>query len=109
MALRALAAAGGTNFEEAIRMSIGWLEDNELGVNMVDSNQPTIWRSLDYDQSKVTDILRKVSSLLGITSTHSTKSAARLKLNYETRPYEWAWCIYAGAIERKIEPLLHLV
>jgi hypothetical protein len=21
-----------------------------------------------------------------------------LKVNYETRPYEWAWCIYAAAI-----------
>ncbi len=25
-------------------------------------------------------------------------SAARLTVNRETRPYEWAWCLYAGAI-----------
>lgn len=109
MALHALTAAGETNFEDAIHKSISWLEDNELGVNMVDVDQSTIWRSLDYDQSKVSEILRKASSLLGFSNTQSTKSAAALKLNYETRPYEWAWCIYAGAIARKVDPLLHLV
>ncbi len=109
MALRALAAAGGNVFEEAIRMSRSWLDDNELGVNMVDEQQPTIWRSLDYDQSKLGDKLRKASSLFGLAGDRSTRPAPALKLNYETRPYEWAWCIYAGAIERGIEPGLHLV
>jgi len=109
MALRALGAAGGTVFEDAITMSRSWLDNNELGVKMVDTEQPTIWRSLDYDQGKLSDKLRKASSLFGLAGDRSTQPAPALKLNYETRPYEWAWCAYAGAIERKIEPGLHLV
>ena len=110
MALRALEAAGGPAFGDAIKLSRSWLDDNELGVNMVDTEQPTIWRSLDYSQSKVGDTLRKASSLLGLAGDRSVDPApSNLKLNYETRPYEWAWCIYAGAIERDIDKGLHLV
>jgi hypothetical protein len=109
MALHALAAAGGTDFAAAKDKSIEWLDDNELGISMIDTNQPTIWRSLDYDQGKAADILRKSRSLLGLASAHSAKTAVALKLNYETRPYEWAWCMYAGAIERNLEPLMHIV
>lgn len=109
MALRALSAAGGATHENAIAMSRSWLDDNELGVKMIDPDQPTIWRSLEYNQGKLGDLTRKTRSLLGLAGDQSRSPAPALKLNLETRPYEWAWCIYAGAIERKIDPTLHIV
>jgi hypothetical protein len=109
MALRAVEAAGGSNFEDAVALSRSWMDDNELGVNMIDMQQPSLWRSLDYDQGKIGDVMRKASSLLGLAGDRSSAPAPALKLNYETRPYEWAWCVYAGAIERGIDKGLHLV
>ena len=109
MALRALESAGGTAHENAIVMSRSWLDDNELGVKMVDPDQPTIWRSIEYNEGKLSDITRKTRSLLGLAGDQSRSPAPALKMNFETRPYEWAWCIYAGAIERKIDPTLHIV
>ncbi len=109
MALRACERASGNSFEEAVVMSRSWMDDNELGVNMVDHDFPTLWRSIEYDQGKLGDVTRKARSLLGIAGDQSRKSPPALRVNYETRPYEWAWCIYAGAIERGIDPDRHIV
>ena len=110
MALYALRAAGGDDHEAAIAASRRWLVDNELGVSMIDPDKPTIWRSLDYDEGRVHEVVRKTRSLLGLAGDLSA-SASRpaLKLNYETRPYEWAWCLYAGAIAREVAAPAHLV
>ncbi len=109
MALRACESAGGKSFEEAVVMSRSWLDDNELGVNMVDHDTPTLWRSIEYDQGKLGDMTRKARSLLGFAGDQSRMSPPALRVNFETRPYEWAWCIYAGAIERGIDPAGHIV
>ncbi len=109
MALRACEQAGGKSFEEAVVMSRSWMDDNELGVNMVDHDTPTLWRSIEYDQGKLGDVTRKAKSLLGLAGDQSRKSPPQLRVNFETRPYEWAWCIYAGAIERGIDPDRHIV
>lgn len=109
MALRALEHAGGPAFEEAVVMSRSWLDDNELGAQMVDPETPTLWRSLDMDQNKLEDGLKKAQSLLGIAGDRSKEAPPKLMLNYETRPYEYAWCAYAGAIERGTDKGRHLV
>ncbi len=109
MALRALEAAGGKSHEAAIALSRRWMDDNELGISLIDEQQPTLWRSIEYDDNKVESVVRKASSLLGLAGDQSTQPVAALRLNYETRPYEWAWCVYAGAIERDVEKALHLV
>lgn len=109
MALRACEQASARSFEEAVVMSRSWLDDNELGVNMVDHETPTLWRSIEYDEGKLGDVTRKAKSLLGLAGDQSRKSPPSLRVNYETRPYEWAWCIYAGAIERGIDPERHIV
>ncbi|MGF1548224.1 MAG: hypothetical protein ACFCUG_12955 [Thiotrichales bacterium] len=109
MALRALSAAGGSRHEAAIVASRNWMDENELGVSLIDATQPTLWRSVEYDDNRVESAVRKVSSLLGLAGDQSTQPAAALRLNCETRPYEWAWCVYAGAIEREYERGLHLV
>ncbi len=109
MALRALGAAGGTNHEAAIALSRNWMDENELGVSLIDAAQPTLWRSVEYDDNRVESVVRKASSLLGLAGDQSTQPVAALRLNHETRPYEWAWCAYAGAIERDLNRGLHLV
>ncbi len=109
MALRACEQAGDKSFEDAVVMSRSWMDDNELGVNMVDHDFPTLWRSIEYDQGKLGDVTRKAKSLFGLAGDQSRKSPPALRVNYETRPYEWAWCIYAGAIERGIDPDRHIV
>lgn len=109
MALRACEKAGGSSFEEAVVMSRSWMDDNELGVNMVDHETPTLWRSIEYDQGKLGDMTRKAKSLFGLAGDQSRAAPPALRVNYETRPYEWAWCIYAGAIERGIDPASHIV
>ena len=107
MALRAINAAGGPDFEEAIVMSRSWMDNNELGISLIDTGQPTIWRSIEHDDGMAGNMIRKLCTLLGLAGDRSSKPA--LRLNYETRPYEWAWCIYAGGIERAIDKGLHLV
>ncbi len=109
MALRALQAAGGPAFEEAIVMSRSWLDDNELSAEMVDTATPTLWRSLDMDQNKLEDGFKKAQSLLGIAGDKSKDAPPKLMVNHECRPYEYAWCAYAGAIERGREKGPHLV
>ncbi len=110
MALYALRAAGGRDHEAAIERSRRWLVDNELGVDMIDFERPTIWRSLDYDEGKVQEVVRKTRSLLGLAGDLSARATRpALRLNHETRPYEWAWCLYAGAIARGVEAPAHLV
>jgi hypothetical protein len=59
MSLRALEKAGGMCFEDEIGKSRNWLNNNELGINLIDSNYPTIWRSIEYDQGKILDYARK--------------------------------------------------
>ncbi len=109
MALYALANAANSDFDEAITKSRSWLCNNELGVNIIDQSQPTIWRSLDYKHGKIANAYIKSKSLLGLAGDCSSKPTPVLKLNQETRPYEWAWCLYAGAIERNYNPGFHLV
>lgn len=109
MALAALAATGGQRFTEACDRGRAWLSQNELGVNMIDADTPTIWRSIDYDQGRIGGMSRKAQALLGRRVEQATVDDAKLRVNYETRPYEWAWCLYAGAIETGKDRGRHLV
>jgi hypothetical protein len=106
-ALAAVRAAGGGDFSAAADRSRAWLSDNELGVNMVDEAAGTVWRSIDYDIGPLRAKLRNVKALLGVKG--EAAGALPLKLNCETRPYEWAWCLYAGAVETGGERSPHLV
>jgi hypothetical protein len=109
MALHALAKANGKLYRQAIDLSIGWLTDNELGINMIDTRRSTIWRSIEYKQNQLKDKFRKSMSLTGVAGDQSKSPPPELQVNYETRPYEWAWCIYAGAIQREIPAESHIV
>jgi hypothetical protein len=109
MALMAVEAAGGGEFAEAIGRSHDWLTRNELGVNMIDEGAQTIWRDVEHGDGAVLVKLRHVRSLLGLYPRGVRERQPMLKLNRETRPYEWAWCLYAGAIAGGTELGRHIV
>jgi hypothetical protein len=90
MALRALESAGGPAHEEAIRRSKSWLTDNEIGATLIDETAGTIWRDIEYSGGRFSALLRQARSVLGIPEGRSTGALPALRVNYETRPYEWA-------------------
>lgn len=98
MALMALAAAGGTDHRAAVDLSHRWIRHNELSVDLLDSGHGTIWRDIEPEESGLGRITRHSRSVLGLRSADATRATGRLRVNHETRPYEWAWCLYAGAI-----------
>jgi hypothetical protein len=99
MALTALANGGGTVLKEAVQRSQAWLTLNELGVNLVDTQTSTVWRDIEYDDMWLQRRLRNACAVVGWKLELSSNKPQKLRLNYETRPYEWAWCLYAGALE----------
>lgn len=108
MAFAALQAAQGSDFNENVQRGRNWLEQNELNFKIIDPQANTIWRDIEYHQSLVEKISRKTNSLLGRRDKITSKKI-NFKLNYETRPYEWGWCLYAGAIEKGVKKKLHIV
>jgi hypothetical protein len=108
MALMALQAAGGPDCSEAIEHSQRWIERNELGVSLVDTAAMTVWRDIELAESRVQGWTRKASLLLPSKRATSGEPPT-LIINHETRPYEWAWCVYAGAIESGLQNRRHVV
>ncbi|MGA9521442.1 MAG: hypothetical protein WBV82_08260 [Myxococcaceae bacterium] len=109
MALMALEAAGGGAFGEAIDASHEWLTHNELAVSMVDENAETIWRDVERDANPVSRTVSHAQELLGLHGRGEREWQSALVLNRETRPYEWAWCLYAGAIDAGLNNEQHIV
>ena len=109
MAFAALNRATGQDLNAALERGRAWLSHNELNINLIDNQAQTIWRDIDFRLSRLKSVSRKVHSLLGHPSYETTAMAKKLVLNYETRPYEWGWCLYAGAIEMNRDKKLHLV
>ena len=106
MALLTLAAAGGTKHGRAIERSHAWIAVNELGTDMVDPLAGTIWRNIEIDERPIERVVRQTRSVIGWATDEAGTTATNLKVNHETRPYEWAWCLFAGALasgERRVE------
>jgi len=99
MALAAVAAASDRDYAAPVAASRAWIEHNESGASMVDIERSTIWRSLERVESPLTSKLRGGLEALGVADGRS----ASVTLNRETRPYEWAWCLYAAAIENGVD------
>ena len=109
MALMALEAAGGDEMGMPIQSSHRWLAHNELGVSLVDKTAHTIWRDVERS-SGLSRRVRQVQSILSLHRGPSAEHRPRLRLNRgETRPYEWGWCLYAGAIANGLERGSHIV
>jgi hypothetical protein len=97
MTLMALAAAGGASGSAAIERSVAWILDNELHAPMLDAQAGTIWRDISPREGSMARWAHHARAVLGLRPK-VVASHAPLAVNRETRPYEWAWCLYAGAI-----------
>jgi hypothetical protein len=100
MGLQKLSSVSGKNFDDPIYMGLDWLfGSNELGLEMIDWERNLIWR--DIETSSLASVTRYISFLLaetGLVSSSSLKNSGYvLKLNYEIRPYELGWLLYAFA------------
>lgn len=98
MGLRKLSMVSGKSFENSIHRGLNWLfGHNELGVEMVDWSQNLIWR--DIEPAPLTSTLPYLSILLAetglINRVYTENPTYNLRLNYEIRPYELGWLLYA--------------
>jgi hypothetical protein len=109
MALMTLAAAGGSDYRESVELGHMWIRKNELGVDLLDREAGTVWRDIESAQSLLGRGWGHARSLVGWKTAPGSAPARRLRINYETRPYEWAWCLYAGAIASEQPRREHLV
>jgi len=113
MALLAYSAAArergdDPGIADPIRLSAGWEERNELGLSLVEPGR-TIWRSVEIEAGRLGRTARHARVLVGRGAGEPTDRLPALVLNRETRPYEWAWHLYAQAILTGRERSLHLV
>jgi hypothetical protein len=106
MALHCLHSAGGKNHEAGER-GRAWLRHNELGTDMIDDKQGTIWRSIERAENPVKRSTRKLGALVGKRATHSDRPT--LRLNREIRPYEWGWLLYVNALESEQRASSHIL
>jgi hypothetical protein len=97
MAFTALATAGGPDHRAAVERGYRWITRNETRAPLLDEEAGTIWRSLERDEGGVPRLARHARSVVGWKASPAA-SAPRLRVNHETRPYEWGWCLYAGAL-----------
>jgi hypothetical protein len=103
MALRSLARAGGPTHDQAIAAGRRWLGENELDTSLIDHSAGTVWRAIERDEGSLAKHARHVRSVLG-RRPRRPPEPTRLKVNRETRPYEWAWYLFAAALDRGSSP-----
>ena len=103
MALRSLARAGGPAHDQAIADSRRWLGENELDTSLIDRSAGTVWRAIERDEGSLARQARRVCSVLGRKPRHPPEPT-RLRVNRETRPYEWGWYLFAASLDRSGSP-----
>jgi hypothetical protein len=99
MALRSLARAGGPAHDQAIADGRRWLGANELDTSLIDRSAGTVWRAIERDEGAFARQARRVRSVLG-RKPHHPPERGLFRVNRETRPYEWAWYLFAAALDR---------
>jgi hypothetical protein len=113
MALMALRKAGGVHHQQAIELSHAWINHNEMNVNMLDVQAGTIWRDIEINEGAASRAMRKAKSMLGIKRGKGgvivAEPSENLHVNFETRPYEWAWWLFADAIAGDVSAPGHVV
>lgn len=94
MALFALGEASGLDVSAPIYRGLDWISgNNELGINMIDSNKKVIWRSFYRN-----DVKMRFEELCGLMDLGNTdREYNDLSILYESRPYCLGWLLYAFA------------
>ena len=108
MALRTLAIAGGPDLDRSIDAGRAWISANELGVDLLDREAGTTWRSIERAEGRPRRVVRHAKAVLGGWDDRPARTPPRLRINHETRPYEWAWSLFASAIEAGLKVPEHL-
>jgi hypothetical protein len=94
MALFALTEASQLDFTEPIYKGLQWIAgENELGLDLRASSPGVVWRNL-YHKGSYRKRLGNALALAGLTRD---RRVANLKINFECRPYELGWLLYAFA------------
>jgi len=95
MALFAVAEATRLDFTEPIYKGLQWITGkNELGCELRDEAASLIWRCI-YHRNKFKESFSRVLTLYG--SRRDGESLKDLGVNFECRPYELGWLLYAFA------------
>ncbi len=108
IALTAVSRFSGRDLDGVIAKSFGWLSRNELGTDLVDPVTGTIWRDIEPARGRVEKLRHDAGMVLGMRESGPGAPGA-LEINYETRPYEWGWCLYFGNLNTKPSSGTHLI
>ena len=104
MGLFAVGKATGKCFKQFIYKGLRWIYGtNELGVDMRDSAQNLIWRSMLFGNSNK-KYWEMALNLVRPPNQHI--QARSLKILHEQRPYEFGWLLFALARNSEAEPFV---
>lgn len=99
MALLDLAEAGGNNHLSAIALGVGWLDSHpETLADLVSEKRGVVWRKVGRrEPAKAARKLSAVTTSLrpGLRMPGIDRAFPATKVDYECRPYELGWLLYA--------------
>ncbi|MBU1575738.1 MAG: hypothetical protein KKG02_06665 [Candidatus Edwardsbacteria bacterium] len=100
MALRRLGQANGKSYEDICCKSVNWLNRNAMGINMFSGAHNLVWRSQKrrHFQRVLTGMVQAQAALTGQCLRLPN---TRLKIDYECRPYELGWLLYAESLKNE--------
>ncbi len=94
MALFALGDSKGPRFVEAAYNGLEWLASNELSLDLRDRDTGVVWRDIERRRARATWYPAELADALRGRSSFDARDAV---VNYECRPYELGWLLYAFA------------
>lgn len=93
MALFAMGEASGQDFTKSILKGLNWIYgNNDLGYDMRSEADHLVWRNFFLPSPS-----RYWKQMTGAGSSVNTIAKAKLRINFECRPYELGWMLYALA------------
>jgi hypothetical protein len=100
MALRDLHRAGGPEHAAAVERGLDWLEaPPERPVRLIDDAQAVVWRKIgrrEYPRKSVRAVKATVGRVRpGLSLSLLDRVAPPLSVDWECRPYELGWLLYA--------------
>lgn len=110
MALLELVEAGGQDHLDSVRRGLGWLDDHpEVPAALVAEQQGVIWRKVGRREppkavravSAMTTAIRPGFHLPGLDAAFPPS-----KVDYECRPYELGWLLYAWLADHVVTDLI---
>jgi hypothetical protein len=109
MALRAVADAGGGNFDEPIRRGLQWLQaaPELAGGSLIDEPAQMLWRKVGRrEPMKATRYVQAACTMLHprLRAPGMDVIFPAAAIDFEDRPYHWGWFLYAWAPVQDARP-----